>query len=193
MVVQLPLHSVLLLVDLQKAIDDPSWGVRNNPQAEDNVGRLLSRWRENKMPVIHVRHLSRDPQSTYRDGQRGVEFKAVARPIEGEPVVTKHVCTAFVGTDLESRLRALRADDVVIVGVITNNSVESTARMSGDLGFRTIVVSDATFTFGRKDFTGRMRTADEVHSMSLANLEGEYARVLTTDQVLAMALKNNPR
>ena len=75
----------------------------------------------------------------------------------------------------------------MIVGVTTNNSVEATARASGDLGFHTIVVSDATFTFGRKDFSGRMHTAEEVHAMSLANLDGEYAHICTTDQVLEMA------
>ena len=73
---------------------------------------------------------------------------------------------------------------MVLAGVITNNSVESTARMAGDLGFRTIVVSDATFTFGRKDFDGRTRSADEVHAMSLANLDGEYASILTTLDIL---------
>jgi nicotinamidase-related amidase len=183
----LPKNTALILIDLQKAIDDSSWGVRNNPQAESNVGRLLAHWRANNMPIIHIRHISRVPDSTYRDGQDGVNFKDVALPHPGEVVLTKHVCTAFIGTDLEARLRGSGCEDVVIAGVITNNSVEATARVSGDLGFRTIVVSDATFTFGRKDFDGRFRAAEEVHAMSLGNLDGEYARIYTTDQVLDMA------
>jgi nicotinamidase-related amidase len=183
----LPKTSALILIDLQKAIDDPSWGCRNNPQAESNVGRLLGHWRSHHMPVIHVRHVSPDPTSTYRDGQSGVEFKDCARPLEGETVVTKHVCTAFIGTDLEARLRAIGAQDVVLAGVITNNSIESTARASGDLGFRTIVVSDATYTFGRKDHAGKMHSAKTLHAISLGNLEGEYARICTTAQVLEKA------
>ncbi|MDP1992550.1 MAG: cysteine hydrolase family protein [Syntrophales bacterium] len=180
-------NTTLILIDLQKAIGDPSWGVRNNPQAESNVGRLLAHWRTSNMPIIHVRHVSRSPESTYRDGQAGVEFKEVALPHHGEVVLTKHVCTAFIGTDLETRLHGYGCEEVVIVGVTTNNSVEATARASGDLGFHTIVVSDATFTFGRKDYSGRMHTAEEVHAMSLANLDGEYASIYTTDQVLEMA------
>lgn len=183
----LPKNTALLLIDLQKAIDDPSWGTRNNFSAEMNVGRLLSCWRSNNMPIIHIRHVSRFPDSTYKDGQVGIEFKAVAKPHPGELVLTKHVCSAFVGTNLEARLREIGSEDVVIVGVITNNSVEATARVSGDLGFRTIVVSDATFTFGRKDFDGRLRSAEEVHAMSLANLEGEYARIFATNTVLELA------
>ncbi len=184
---RLPHNTTLLLIDLQKAIDDPSWGVRNNPQAESNIGRLLLHWRVNTMPIIHVGHVSGLPDSTYRDGQDGVNFKDVAMPRSGETTLTKRVCTAFIGTDLEARLRKAACEDVVIVGVITNNSVEATARASGDLGFRTIVVSDATFTFGCKDFEGHFHSAEEVHAMSLGNLDGEYARIYTTHQVLEMA------
>ena len=187
MINRLPDNTALIVIDLQRAIDDPSWGTRNNPGAEANVGRLLTLWRSTGRPVFHVRHVSQSPHSTYRDGQKGIEFKPVALPHGGEVILTKHVCSAFTGTDLEQRLRSLRSEDVVIAGVTTNNSVEATARVSGDLGFRTIVVSDATFTFGRADFDGRPRTADEVHSMSLANLDGEYARICTTEEVLQLA------
>ena len=183
----LSMTATLLLIDLQQAIDQPSWGQRNNPDAETNIARLLSHWRATGRPIIHIRHVSKSPDSTYRDGQQGVGFKPVAMPLPGETVVTKHVCTAFIGTDLEQRLRQRECEDVIIVGVITNNSVESTARVAGDLGFRTIVVADATFTFGKRDFDGNYRSAGEVHAMSLANLEGEYARILTTNQVLELS------
>ena len=74
---------------------------------------------------------------------------------------------------------------LVITGVITNNSVEATARMAGNLGFDTFVVSDATATFGRRDFAGRWWTSQDVHAISLANLSGEYATVLTTAEILS--------
>ena len=76
----------------------------------------------------------------------------------------------FVGTGLESALREAGHTILVIAGVITNNSVEATVRMAGDLGFETYVVADACFTFARKDWDGRDRTADEVHAMSLESL-----------------------
>ena len=187
----LPQNTALLLIDLQRAIDHPSWGERNNPEAEVNIGRLLAQWRRTSRPIVHVRHVSRFAASTYRDGQPGVEFKEVAVPAAGEPVLTKQNASAFIGTTLERLLRDNGIEDVVIAGVITNNSVEATARMAGDLGFRTTVVSDATFTFGRNDFQGRVRTADEVHAMSLANLEGEYASIRTTGEVLHSAGLNS--
>jgi nicotinamidase-related amidase len=72
----------------------------------------------------------------------------------------------------------------VIVGVSTNNSVEATARTAGNLGFHTRVVADATFTFDKTDYEGRQRSAAEVHAMSLANLQGEYAEIVGCAQAL---------
>jgi nicotinamidase-related amidase len=106
-------------------------------------------------------------------------------PAAGETVVAKQTNSAFIGTGLERHLREAGIDSVVIAGVATNNSVEATVRMSGNLGFRTVLVEDACFTFARRDFDGRLRSAEEVHSMSLANLSGEYCEVMDTTRVLA--------
>jgi nicotinamidase-related amidase len=173
----------LLVIDVQRAIDDPSWGDdRNNPDAEANIAKLLQRWRERGWLVVHVRHASREPGSTYRKGQPGFEFKDEVAPGAGETIVEKQTNSAFIETDLQERLGGVKT--VVITGVITNNSVEATARMAGNLGYDTCVVADATATFGRRDYDGRWRTAAEVHAMSLANLDGEYARIVTTEEVL---------
>lgn len=178
-------NAALLIVDVQKAIDDPSWGKdRNNVGAEEVMASLLAHWRARRWPIFHIRHASKEPLSTYRRGQAGFEFKEKVAPLEGERVIEKETNSAFIGTTLEQELRERGIGRVVIVGVITNNSVEATARMAGNLGFETFVVSDATATFGRRDFEGRWRTASEVHAMSLANLDGEYATVLNAAEVM---------
>ena len=102
----------------------------------------------------HVRHDSTHPQSHYR-GQPGHAFKPEALPAAGEPVIGKQTNNAFIGTGLEQRLRDAGHDALVVVGVITNNSVEATVRMAGNLGFQTWVVADGCFTFGRKDWNAR--------------------------------------
>jgi nicotinamidase-related amidase len=176
--------AVLLLIDLQRAIDHPSWGERNNPIAETQVSRLLAHWRSRGWPVWHVRHDSTEPGSHYRPGQAGHEFKASNVPLPGEPVVAKRTNNAFIGTGLEDRLRAAGHTALVVAGVITNNSVEATVRMAGNLGFDTYLVADGCFTFARTDWNGTLRGADEVHAMSLANLDHEYCTVVTTDALL---------
>jgi len=181
----LPANAALLIIDVQRAIDHPSWGERNNPGAENNIAALLDAWRRTGRPIYHIRHDSREPASHYRPGQPGNEFKLEARPLAGETIIAKQTNSAFIVTDLESRLRAAGQSALVITGVITNNSVEATVRMAGNLGFATFLVEDAVFTFARKDWAGTFRTAEEVHAMSLANLDGEYCTVVSTTSVLA--------
>ena len=145
---------------------------------------MLAHWRARQWPVIHVRHDSRRPKSHYRPGQSGNAFKPQATPLPGETVIIKHTNSAFIGTDLEKRLRAVGHGALVVAGVVTNNSVEATVRMAGNLGFDTWLVEDACFTFGREDWHGTWRTPEEVHAMSLANMGGEYCTVVTIDAVL---------
>jgi nicotinamidase-related amidase len=180
--------AALLVIDVQKAIDaayHAADGPRNNPNAEANIARLLAAWRASARPIIHVRHDSTFPDSAYRPGQIGNEFKAEVAPQPGELIVPKRTANAFIGTDLERSLRADGLNTLVVTGVVTNNSVEATVRMCGNLGFETYLVADACFTFARRDFAGRLRTAEEVHAMSLANLHEEYCAVVTTAALLA--------
>ena len=178
----------LVIIDVQNAIDHSDWtrhGPRNHPQAEACMARLLAEWRRRGLPIYHVRHDSLEAGSHYRPGQPGNEFKQEVAPLAGEPIVAKQTNSAFIGTGLEQLLRGAGHSALVIAGVITNNSVEATVRMAGNLGFETYLVEDACFTFARPDWNGCMRSAEEVHAMSLANLAGEYCEVITTAQALA--------
>jgi nicotinamidase-related amidase len=182
------MQPALLIIDVQNAIDDPRWaqyGGRNHPQAEQNIARLLAAWRERGYPVYHIRHDSRFAHSAYHPGQPGNNFKTEVAPLPTETVIAKQTNSGFIGTDLENRLRAAGHTTLFVTGVITNNSVEATVRMAGNLGFDTYLIEDACFTFARVDWHGRLWTADEVHALSVANMSGEYCTVLTTEQALA--------
>jgi nicotinamidase-related amidase len=186
-VMMLPPNTALVIIDVQRAIDDPSWaadGPRNNPGAEANIAELLATWRRVGYPIFHVRHDGTSPTSTYRLGQPGNDFKPEAAPLPGETVIVKHTNSAFIGTELDRLLRQAKIYTLVIMGVITNNSLEATVRTAGNLGFDTYLVEDASFTFARKDYRGRLRTAAEVHDMSLANLHQEYCTVTLTEEIL---------
>lgn len=180
--------AALLIIDVQKAIDAPyhaADGPRNNPDAEKRIAQLLSTWRREHRPVIHIRHDSTTPTSAYRPGQEGNDFKTEVAPAPEETVVAKRTNSAFIGTQFEALLRRQGIQTLVVTGVSTNNSVEATVRMAGNLGFETYLIADACFTFGRRDYHGDLRTADEVHAMSLANLHEEYCIVVDTATVLA--------
>jgi hypothetical protein len=89
----LPQNTALVIVDVQRAIDDPSWaidGPRNNPGAEANIAALLATWRRIGYPVFHVRDDGTLSTSTYRPGQPGNAFKPEAAPLPGETIIVKH-------------------------------------------------------------------------------------------------------
>lgn len=179
--------ATLLVIDLQRAIDDPVWaadGPRNNPGAERCIAALIAAWRQAKAPLIHIRHDSVHPESSYHPSGPGHAFKAEAVPLDGEPVFGKTTPSAFVGTPLDRWLRVL-GEDLVICGVITNNSVEATVRHAACLGYRVQLPADACFTFAKRDWAGQLRSADEVHNLSLANLSGQYATITGTAALLS--------
>ena len=183
----LPQSTALIVLDVQQAFLDPSWGERNHPEAESNIARLLAAWRNSGRPIRHVVHDSVEPNSLLRPESPGNAFQSVAVPKPSEPIYRKHVNSAFIGTNLE---RELRQDDIgtlVIVGLTTNHCVSTTARMAGNLGFITFVVSDATAAFARPALDGTLRPAEAVHGAALSDLHQEFATVIDTAEVLQRA------
>ena len=176
--------TTLLVVDLQVGFDEPRWGRRNNPCLERRTADLLRVWRMTARPVVHVRHMSTDSLSPLRPGQPGNEFKPHTAPLADEAVIEKRVHNAFVGTSLEAHLRRSGCRGLVIVGLTTNHCVSTTARMAGNLGFTTWVVSDATATFDRVGPDGVEHRAEQIHAMALSDLHGEFATVVDTAAVI---------
>ena len=178
--------SALILIDIQKGFDDVNyWGShRNNPDAEKNASRLLHLWRENSWPVFHVKHCSANPNSRLAEGQPGNDFKELVAPKTGEPVIRKMVNSAFIGTDLKQQLDQAHIKKLVIVGLTTDHCISTTVRMAGNFGFVTYVVFDATATFDKKGLEGQIYSAELIHETALASLDGEFATVVKTEQLI---------
>lgn len=181
----LPPSTALLVIDVQRGLEDPKYGRRNNPEAEANIARLLAAWRRAGWPVVHVQHLSTSPDSPLRPGSPGVEIKPEAAPLPGEPVFQKRVNCAFLGTGLENHLRERGIASLVVVGLTTDHCVSSTARLAGDLGFETYVVSDATAAFEMESYDRRRFSAEDVHAVALVNLQGEFATIVSTEDAIS--------
>ena len=184
---RLPADAALIVIDVQEAIDDPRWGPRNNLEAEANIAALIAAWRAEALPLVHIRHDSVDPASPYAPHAPGHGFKPCAVPLAGETVVGKTANSAFIGTALESMLDDLGATTLVLCGVLTPNSVEATARHAGNLGYQVFVVADACWAVDKVDLRGKRWPAEDVHALSLAHLEGEYATVVDVATALRAA------
>lgn len=181
----MPSSIALIPIDVQRGFDYPPWGRRNNPHMEGNGRRLLAAWRERGWPLIHVRHDSVQAGSTLRPDHPGNAFRDGFEPRAGEALLSKSVNSAFIGTDLDLRLRRLGVDTVVVFGVSTDMCVSTTARMASNLGYRTIVVADACFCFDLDDGAGGTLAAEAISAAHLATLRAEFAQVMDTSELLA--------
>ena len=178
-------NAALIVIDVQQGFLDPRWGQRNNREAERNIAALLTAWRKGGRPLFHVQHGSRSAEGAFYPGTPGHAFKREAMPLAGETIVGKDVNSAFIGTDLEARLRAADITTVVLCCLTTDHCVSTTARMAANLGFRTFLVADACATHERTGPDGTYFSAEQMHATALASLHGEFARVTTTADVLA--------
>lgn len=180
----IPQNTALIIIDVQKGFDEPVWGTRNNPQAEENIAKLLEAWRKNGRPVFHIQHMSLSPTSPLNPAHPGNAIKDALQPQAGESLIQKNVNSAFIGTDLEQQLRRIGCNALVIVGLTTPHCVSTTTRMAGNLGFETCLVADATAAFELIGHDWRKYSAQEIHDVTLATLNGEFATVVETETLL---------
>jgi nicotinamidase-related amidase len=178
--------AALIVIDVQQGFDDPYWGERDNPDAEANIGRLVQAWADASRPIVLVRHDSRTPGSPLAPGSPGNALKPVVADTPHELFVTKHVNSAFYGDpDLQAWLDDRSIRQLVVCGIQTNQCVETTARMGGNLGYDVTLPIDATHTFDMAGPGGLRLSAAELARATAVNLDGGgFARVVSTDDVL---------
>ncbi|KAK9425247.1 putative isochorismatase family protein [Seiridium unicorne] len=197
----LPLRTALLLVDIQQGFDDPThWGTsRSTPQFETNIARLLAAFRAAGAPVLHVCHHSVFPASPLHPSKPGAQFMPYASPVPGEPVFPKSTNSPFIETNLETVIKNLKIDRLVIGGLMTAHCVSTTLRMASNLRVvdhnygcvirergpsgEIILVQDATATFN-VNYKGKEYDAETVHAIHLASMDDEFCEVGTTDGII---------
>ncbi len=168
-------HTALLIIDMQKAFDNPIWGERNNLQAEQQALRVLAYFRKHALPVLHVQHISDNPQSQFHNKQNQVA---------SEPVFKKTVNSAFIGTNLETYLRKNQICHLVVVGLTLPHCVSTTTRMAANLGFEVTLLADATASFTLSNKNGQTISPETIHEIHLLSLQDEFAQILTTEEFL---------
>nr|WP_299386915.1 cysteine hydrolase family protein [Allomuricauda sp.] len=178
--------TALLLIDIQQGLQalDYYGEERNNPEAEANCGKILDTFRKKEYPIFHVQHCSTNPASPLHPSKPGNEFHPLVKPQESEPIFQKTVNSAFIGTDLENKLKSNGITKLVIVGLTTEHCVSTSTRMAANLGFKVTLISDATAAFNKEGINGEKYSAELTHQIELANLKEEFATIQDTHTLL---------
>lgn len=185
--------SALLVVDMQRFFLDPAsptftcGGLAIVP----TLKRLVDAFRREGRPVIFTRHVHHPGdldrgimgwwwEAACIEGSPESEIQPDLAPMPEEKVVLKHRYSAFYNTDLETVLRCLKVEDVVVTGLMTNMCCESTARDAYYRDYRVFFLADATGSIN-----------EEMHLASLVNLAFGFAYV-TTSSVISAQLSVAP-
>ena len=188
-----PKSTALILIDMINAVakgNGPPYNVPPNRQGViDNFVRLVAHCREVGAPIIYITTYRRadnsDAPKTIADvgggggaamleGTPAVEVIDELAPQDGDYIVVKPRFSAYYGTNMESILKSLGTETILVGGISTQRSVEGTARDAKNRDTQCVVVSDCC-TAGEED----------VHQMTIDSVLPLLVRVRNTDEVIA--------
>lgn len=168
--------SALVLIDCQNTYTQGVMELEGVQAALDETAALLDRARTAGIPVIHIQH-DDGPGSLYDIGGDSGAIVDRVTPRGDEPVIVKQFPNSFVQTDLDERLKALGASNLVLAGFMTHMCVNSTARGAFNLGYAPTVVAAATATRTLAGPDGQAVPAAALQAASLAALADLFAVV----------------
>jgi nicotinamidase-related amidase len=183
--------AALLVVDMQKFFLNPASPTFTcgGLAILATVKKLISAFRASGRPVIYTRHVHHPDrldagimqwwwEGMCLEGSPESEIHSEIPPLPNEKVILKHRYSAFYNTDLETVLRCLKIEDLVISGIMTNMCCESTARDAYYRDYKVFFLADGTGSIN-----------EEMHLASLLNLAFGFAFITTADCVTQRLLK----
>jgi len=176
--------TALLVIDIQNDyFPGGAMELEGADAAGAKAGQAIRQFRDKKLPVIHVRHLSVRPGSTFfLPGTRGVEINAAVAPQGNEIVVEKNFPNSFRNTNLQEVLEKQGIKNLVVAGMMTHMCVDASVRHAADLGYKITLLGDACATRAQS-YGGEKVPAKQVHAAFLAALNGFYAKVVNTHEL----------
>lgn len=180
------MSTALVLIDIQN--DYFSGGAMElvgTEAAAQHAAQLLAAFRAKGQLVVHIQHIATRPGATFfLPGTAGADIHSSVQPAAGESVFTKHFPNALRDTPLLDFLRLHAIEQVVFAGNMTHLCIDTTVRAAADLGFACSLAQDACATKALA-FNGVQVPAAQVHAAYLAGLNGSFAKVLPTADLIA--------
>ena len=176
--------TALLVIDIQNDyFPGGAMELEGADAAGEKAGGAIRAFRSRGLPVIHVRHLSTRPGSTFFiPGTRGAEIHDLVRPTGKESVVEKNYPNSFRATALQELLQKQGIKSLAVAGMMTHMCVDATVRHAADLGYKVTLLGDACATRAQA-YGGESVPARQVHAAFLAALNGFYAKVIPSHEL----------
>jgi nicotinamidase-related amidase len=176
--------TALIIIDIQNDyFPGGAMELEGADAAGANAGKVLKKFRDDKLPVFHVRHLSVRPGSTFfLPGTKGADIHGSVSPLSNETTIEKNFPNSFRNTKLEENLKSQGVKNLVVAGMMTHMCVDATVRHAADLGYKVTLLGDACATRAQA-YAGEKVPAKQVHAAFLAALNGFYAKVIPTHEL----------
>jgi nicotinamidase-related amidase len=177
-------NQALLIIDIQNDyFPGGKMALVGSEAASLRAGELLAAFREARLPVIHMQHISMRPGATFfLPDTDGVRIHENVAPTASEPVLQKHFPNSFRDTTLLEHLQQNEIGELVIAGMMTHMCVDATTRAAADLGLTCFLAHDACATRALS-FGGTTVPAEHVHYSFVAALSGTYATVQSASEL----------
>jgi nicotinamidase-related amidase len=174
----------LLIIDIQRDyFPGGAFPLVEPEAAAEAARRALDRFRAEGEPIVHVQHIWDSPDAPFfKKGTAGTEIHPLVAPAGDETVITKDEPNAFLGTDLEQRLRADGIEELVVAGMMSSMCVDASVRAGADLGFGMTVIHDGCAA-PDLEFGGTQVPGASVHAAFMAALGSGYATLASSADV----------
>lgn len=175
----------LIIIDIQNDyFPGGKMELHGSEQAGQVAGRLLSYFRENKLPLVHIQHIAIRPGATFFvPNSNGAKIHQSVKPARHERVIHKNYPNSFRETELLAYLQEENLQQIVVVGMMTHMCVDATVRAATDYGFECLIAHDGCATRNLK-YGNKEVAADDVQTAMLAALNGAYGRVMSAEGIM---------
>ncbi|MFC8194503.1 isochorismatase family protein [Streptomyces sp. NPDC057298] len=191
----------LIVIDVQESFRArPLWATISDPKISEQVNRLVQISRRAGDLVVWVLHSEPGSGNVFDPALGHVRLMEELERADGEPLIHKTSHNAFTTTNLQQLLTERGVRELTVCGIRTEQCVETTTRVAGDLGYQVTFVTDATATnpIPHRDAPAgqsvadlladpRTLSAEEVIRRTEYALAGRFATIATVDELEAAA------
>ena len=178
------MSKALIIIDIQNDyFENGAMELVGALEASEKAKQLLSKFRNDNLPIIHIQHLASASGTFFLPNTVGQEIHKNVTPLSGEKLIVKNYPNSFRETELLDYLKSKSSTELVFVGMMTHMCIDATVRAAKDFEFECTLISDATATRDLQ-INGKDVKAADVQNAFLAGLSSFYATVKTTEEYL---------